>query len=221
MPATNEPWSFKSDKPNLLIVEGYSDRHFIAEFLEHLGDHTTTDIPIVDGRGNFERRIPFYLRPPTLELAQYIGVVLDADTSAAGSFAQIASILKRCVGVDVPAPGVWVGDRPRYGIFVCPDNSRAGELETAAWESWSANPLNISQLGCIERYVDCVSSAGARLRSPAKVRVGAMLAVHNEDDPRVGPGAQARIFDFESAALAPMKAFLAPLVAAESAEGSS
>jgi predicted RecA/RadA family phage recombinase len=212
MSGTKELWSFKIEKPNLLIVEGYSDRHFIIEFLEHLGNHTTTDIPIVDGRDNFERQIPIYLQPPTLELAQYIGVVLDADTSATGSFAQIASVLKKCVGVNVTAAGVWVGDRPRYGIFVCPDNIRSGELETAAWESWAASPKNKGQLGCIERYLDCVATAGAKLKSPDKVRVGTMLAVHNEDDPRIGPGAQKRIFDFESPALSPMKAFLAPLV---------
>jgi hypothetical protein len=59
---------------------------------------------------------------------------------------------------------------------------------------------------------------GATLKSPDKVRIGAMLAVHNEDDPRLGPGARRRIFDFNSPALAPLGQFLAPLAGPPTAE---
>jgi hypothetical protein len=211
MAAKKEPWSLK--KPNLLIVEGYSDLHFIAEFLEHLGNHETTDIYIVGGRSQFELLIPALLQPPTLAFARHIGVVLDADRSADGAFRQIQAILSCCGGVAVPSPGVWAGDCPRYGIFVCPDGNRAGELETAAWEAWAGKPENRDKTVCIEKYIACMKGAGVEGKSPDKVRVGAMLAVHNDDDPRVGPGAQKRLFDFDSAALEPMRAFLAPLAA--------
>lgn len=212
MAAKKELWSLK--KPNLLIVEGYSDLHFIAEFLQHLGDHTATDIQLVDGRGNFKDRIPAYLSPPTLEIARHIGVVIDADTSAEGAFQKVANILKDCVGITMPGPGQWTSGCPRYGVFVCPDNRRMGELETAAWDAWSNKAENQAKTTCVERYIECMRSAGAEGKSPDKVRVGAMLAVHSDDDPRVGPGAQKRLFDFESPALAPMKAFLAPLAVA-------
>ena len=209
MAARTKPWSL--EKPNLLIVEGYSDLHFTAEFLEHLGDHTTTDIYEVGGRGNFERLIPELLQPPTLSVAQYVGIILDADDSAAGAFHTIQTVIKRCVDIEVASPGIWTGTRPSYGIFVCPDGTRPGELETGAWEAWATDPANSSHTDCVEGYLECVRKAGVRIKSPDKVRVGTMLAVRNEDDPRIGPGARARIFNFESPALMRLKEFLAPL----------
>lgn len=49
---------------------------------------------------------------------------------------------------------------------------------------------------------------GVRLKSPDKIRVGALLSVYNEDDPRLGPGARTRLFDFDAAEFNQLRTFL-------------
>jgi ABC-type transport system involved in cytochrome c biogenesis ATPase subunit len=62
---------------------------------------------------------------------------------------------------------------------------------------WKDEPLVLF----VEGYSDLPSCARARL--------GAALAVPNEDGGRLGPGTRARLFDLEGPALAPLRRFLA------------
>ena len=55
----------------------------------------------------------------------------------------------------------------------------------------------------------CAKARGERLASPDKVRIGAMLAVRNEDDPRLGPAARAKCFHLSAPSFASLREFLA------------
>jgi len=56
-----------------------------------------------------------------------------------------------------------------------------------------------------------MSQAGFRAHSPEKGVVGALLAIRNDDDPRLGPGARARVFDFARPEFASLRQFLSGL----------
>ena len=60
-------------------------------------------------------------------------------------------------------------------------------------------------------FVDCTGRSGRKPRSQHKGLMSALLAVRNDEDPRLGPGAQAKVFNFGRAELSPLKQFLAEL----------
>jgi hypothetical protein len=45
-------------------------------------------------------------------------------------------------------------------------------------------------------------------QSPDKGLIGALLALKNDEDPRLGPGARAKVFDLNSPHLQPLRQFL-------------
>jgi len=53
---------------------------------------------------------------------------------------------------------------------------------------------------------------GRNAHSPDKGRIGALLSVLSDEDPRLGPGARDRVFDFTRPEFQPLLDFLRPLV---------
>ena len=94
------------------------------------------------------------------------------------------------------------------GLFVVPACNQAGEIETLVWDNWAADAANGSARHCVETFRDCMAQAGMAALSPAKGLVGSLLAIRNDDDPRLGPGARAGLFDFSHTGYEPLKEFL-------------
>jgi hypothetical protein len=53
-----------------------------------------------------------------------------------------------------------------------------------------------------------MEKAGFAARSPDKGLIGALLAIGNDDDPRLGPGARAKVFDLNRVEYSELKLFL-------------
>jgi hypothetical protein len=207
------------NEPLVLFVEGHSDLTFYAEVMEHVR-HPLTDYFIHDlggkdqckGRTRLGREAALLLQPDNLARMQAVAVILDADADAAAAFALAAGALRSAVGVEVTVPEVWVpkpGSGPRFGIFMARGADGTGEVESLAWEAWKGMPANQPLRECVDGFVTCAEGKGVRLKSKDKVRIGAALAVQNEDDPRLGPGARARLIDLGAPALEPLCRFLA------------
>jgi hypothetical protein len=113
-------------------------------------------------------------------------VIADADANGVGTAQSLTRRLSQITGQAVTV-GAWTAGPPRVGFFVVP---------------------SAAARGCIDGYLGCMSAAGHQAHSPDKGRLGALLAVHNDEDPRLGPGARARVFDFERPELAPLVSFL-------------
>ena len=62
---------------------------------------------------------------------------------------------------------------------------------------------------CIEDYIACMQANNATAKSPDKALLGALLAVKNDEDPRLGPGARAKVFDLNSPYFNQLREFLA------------
>ena len=201
-----------TSEPRVLFVEGYSDLLFYAELMEHLG-RMPCFIQDLGGKGRekLKDQAELLLRPDNLAAMESVGVILDADNNAQAAFEQARSALRQVVRVEIERPNTWVcapGGRTKFGVFIVGDPSGKGEIETLAWLAWKEQPPNQALSECVDSYLKCAQRSGQSLQSPDKVRIGTLLSVLNEEDPRLGPGARAKAFDFEAERLLPLRQFL-------------
>lgn len=197
------------DCKSVLIVEGYSDLLFYAEFLEHLGKHGTIFIQHLNGKEDLLLKLEDFITPVLLSEKTKIGVIVDADDNPDGSFISVQNKLVQLTGQTISAVGTWTGGMPDIGLFVTPDGATNGEIETLVWRAWSANPANSAAQACIEQYRNCMAAAGLTAHSPDKGLIGTLLAIRSDDDPRLGPGARTGIFDFDAPEFADLRDYLA------------
>jgi hypothetical protein len=203
------------DCSRVLIVEGYSDLAFYAEFLEFLAKDKIF-IHVLDGSGNIkakgksDRAFKTFLSPAVLE-KEVIAIILDADASAKSTFDSTQMHLERFTGQRIRAIGEWTEGTPRLGIFVVPNGTDEGEMETLIWKAWSSTPENQEAAHCVTSFLACMETAGLKSKSPDKGRVGAILAILNDEDPRPGPGARSNHFDFTRPEYDALRTFLSAL----------
>lgn len=199
------------DCDQILIVEGYSDLLFFAELLEAIGKPPSVFIKEFGGKSNLLQKLEAFITPQLLGEKTRIGIVVDADVGeqgAQGAFASLQTRLLKLTGQTVPASGQWTGGAPAIGIFVAPDNAGKGEIETLVWNAWAADEGNKPAATCIKTFEQCMSAAGIKAKSPDKGLLGALLAICSDEDPRLGPAARTKIFDFTRPEYEPLRAFL-------------
>lgn len=197
------------DCTNVLIVEGYSDLRFYAEMLESLGKHGAVFIKQFNGKSDLMLKLEEFITPQLLAEKTKIAVIVDGDNNPSGTFTGLQSKLAQLTGKTVAAAGSWTGGQPDIGIFVTPDGAKNGEIETLVWDAWSGDPANLPAKKCVEQYRDCMAAAGFVAQSPEKGLVSTLLAIRNDEDPRLGPGAQQRVFDFARPEFGNLLSFLA------------
>jgi hypothetical protein len=191
----------------VLIVEGYSDLHFYAEVLEYLNCFEGVFIKQFNGIFDLTLKLEAFLTPGLLAEKHSISILVDADDDAEARKRSIAAILKKQTHREIEH-GAWSDGQPRLGFFVVPDGQNGGEVETLVWQAWSNDSTNASARSCIDEYLECMKSTGREAQSPDKGRISALLAVTNDEDPRLGPGARAKLFDFDSPEFKPLCDFL-------------
>ncbi len=197
------------DFRKVLVVEGYSDRHFCAEFLAHLGRDNQVFIEILDGGGNLEKALTALLNRRLLAEKTHIGVLVDADENGHGTADRVARLFADLAG-RVVVEGQWAEGAPdaKVGFFVAPSPGEVGEIEDLVWRTIADDPQKREETRCVETFLACMNAGQtAETRRVAKRKLGSWLAVKHEDDPRLGPAARDRKFDFDAPALARLKAF--------------
>jgi hypothetical protein len=195
----------------VLVVEGYSDLLFYAEVLEAVGKLDGVFIKHFNGREDLQTKLETFLTPQLLLSKVSIGIVVDADASAVKAATNLSSLLTKLTGQTV-VQSSWTTATPRLGFFIAPDGTSSGEIETLVWRAWADDPGNAKAQKCVETYCDCMGKAGFHPQSPDKGLVSSLLAIRNDDDPRLGPGARARnIFDFNRPEYKPLKDFLSAI----------
>ncbi len=192
----------------VLVVEGYSDLLFYAEVLELVGKLDQVYIKELGGRaGDQRKKLEAFITPTLLERKSAIAFVMDADDAPETTRKSLQGLLSRLTHQTV-VEGEWTSGTPRIGLIVVPGGRTKGEVETLIWQAWSSDPANQTQRKCVEDYIACMRSNGATPRSADKGLIGALLAVRHDEDPRLGPGARAKIFDLRRPQLTPLCKFL-------------
>jgi hypothetical protein len=200
-------------EPLVLFVEGYSDLLFYAEMMEHLGKHNRCFIQDLGGKGRtkLEKEAVLLLKPDNRIAMEAVAVILDADDDSQSAFRLAQTALKASVGIEVSKSEQWVTEpegKTRFGVFVVGGDDGKGAVETLAWRAWQGRSDNRPLRDCVTAYVDCVKTAGLNIHSLDKLRVGALLSVLNDEDPRLGPGARAKKFDLNAPELEGLRRFL-------------
>jgi hypothetical protein len=195
------------DYDRVLVVEGIGDLLFYAEVLEELGAHEKVFIQELGGKSGMKAKLETLLSPGLLTSKSPIGVIVDADDAPEGTRNSLQNLLSGITAQKV-VDGQWSGGKPNIGLFVVPGGDQRGEIETLVWNSWANDTANARQKLCVEGYISCMQTAGAAAHSPAKGLIGALLAVKNDEDPRLGPGARQRKFDLGRPELEKLRAFL-------------
>jgi len=196
----------------ILIVEGYSDLTFYAEFLESVGKHTGVYIKDMGGRERLMAELETFITPALVAAKSHIAVVLDADDDAGGTFApRLKTKLDALTGYDLQE-GVWANAREsgaRIGFFVAPEPGAVGEIEDLIWRAVNQDPAHADAVLCVEQFIACMGAGPtATNQRIAKRKLGSLLAVRHEDDPRLGPAARGRKIDFDAPALGRLREFL-------------
>jgi hypothetical protein len=154
-----------------------------------------------------KKDLELLLRPDFLAAKTHVAVIVDADDDAQAAVESFAGLLRTRTGQNTVVGG-WTDSQPRIGLWVAPDGKNRGEIETLVWQAWSSDPANAGPKACIESFVDCMGRSNHRPKSPHKGLVNSLLAIQNDEDPRLGPGARANIFDFLRPEFVPLLEFL-------------
>ena len=190
-----------------LLVEGNDQRNFFEAMVEHMA---LADVQVQNFGGVRELRgyLAAFVNMPGFSIVRRIGIVRDAETSAASAFGSVQSSLRNA-GLPVPAqPAMETGGEPSVSVLVLPLDAESGMLETLLCMTFAGTPLD----HCIDQLFECVDAAGLDApKRPEKARCRAWLATKPEPHLSVGVAAKRGYWDLEHPALEGVRTFLMAL----------
>ena len=215
-------------KPRVLLAEGFWDKAFFDAFLKDLAEKRgfDTDDIQVSPRGGKEnlgptiKEIPrssWWSRRDRLSLAIMRDadvLITDPDDNPDGlpgrkenAFQSICDALESA-GLPKPgSPGSFATHSTlpvRVGVFLLPDNTHSGCLETLCYGTVQEKPEN----DCIQEFLACAERAGLKPKHLHKARAQAWLAVQEEPGLHVGRAAQRHLWPFDHRAFDGLRDFL-------------
>ena len=198
-------------KRSVLAVEGKDEVNFFDGFLHHIG---IRDFQIVEvgGKDRFPEKIPELLKMPGFyepdgsPYVRSLAVVRDKDRDNA--FESVTNIVRKA-GLFPPGKhGAFSGGRPRVGVFIMPGETIEGTmLEDLCLKTVEGHEA----MQCVEQFACCVGALSSAPKNMSKAKAQVFLAAQPDAVDTVGVGAQKKYWDFDSPALAELKAFLANL----------
>jgi hypothetical protein len=193
----------------VLVVEGYSDQLFYLAVLKAIGKEGLVFVKEFGGKDNLKEKLDTFITPQLLAEKTHIAVIVDADKSPEGTFTSLSTRLAELTKQQIQPSGMWTNGSPRSGLFVAPDVRTSGEIETLVWRAWSAISSNATAKAHVEDYIAKMKNAGHSAHSPDKGLLGALLAILNDEDPRLGAGAREGVFDFTTPEFRELREFFA------------
>lgn len=154
------------EAPTQLLVEGNDQRNFFEAFAAHFGLH---DVQVRSFGGVDELRgfLAGFVRMPGFATVRGLGVVRDAEGSAADAFRSVRPALENAGLAPPPASGRFGGGAPKTGVLILPDGEGPGMLETLLCRTFAG--LEIDR--CIESFFACVEALPeTAVRTPDKAR---------------------------------------------------
>ena len=173
----------------LLLVEGKDEVNLLGKLIKNCLKDDGQDIQILDvgSKDNFKPnlmgiKVAAQARP-TL---RSVGIIRDADCNAESSFISVYNSL-RAVGYEPPAAHAEFSDAtPSIGVFIVPDGSQPGAIETLCRRSVEGKAAT----ECVDEYLECLKTRkGLRLKNEDKSFAHAYLAATKDPVARVGEGA--------------------------------
>ena len=202
----------------LLLVEGKDEVNLLRRLIKDCLEDDGQDIQILDvgGKNNFTKNLKGIKAAaqarPTL---RSVGVVRDADDNPQGSFNSVCGSLRRAGYEPPPAHAEFSNDTPSIGVFIVPDSSQSGAIETLCRRSVAGEDA----AQCVDEYIECLRARNALCsRNHDKTFAHAYLAAKRNPVARVGEGAQQGVWNFQSPAFDALSQFVRDLAAKGNAE---
>jgi len=200
-------------KPKLLLVEGREDQKVFKELCAHW---SIEGIQIVQMEGikNLKARLEVLVRDPSFRNLRTLAIARDADNNAQNAFQSVRDALSKCPPLQKSLPsksGVRGEGRPAITVFVAPDNTSPGNLETMLNKTKAGDSI----AACIDEFFGCLGrETDVKLsgRHQDKARAYARIAASSNPARSIGHSVQASgVWDLNHESLAPVKAFLSEL----------
>lgn len=191
-----------------LLVEGNDQRNFFEAFIEHL---SLADVQIQNFGGVNELRgflLALTSAPGFRDIAQSIGIVRDAETSAQGAFQSVQDSLMNA-GLPVPNhPEDRADSSPAVTVLILPGDNSPGMLETLLNETFANTPED----ACINAFFECVEAVPTvSINNPHKARARVYLTTKPEPHLSVGVAAKRGYWDLNHPIFDQVRQFLMAL----------
>ena len=194
----------------LLLVEGKDEVNLFGALMEHcFGAESRIQVIEAGGRDSFPENLQAIRTEsrerPTLRA---IGVIRDADQDARGAFRSVCDHLRN-TGYEPPTGhGEFSDAVPSIGVFIVPDGTEPGAVETLCRRSKEGN----AAAACVDEFLSCLDEhAAMRSTNVDKSFAHAYLASTENPVARVGEGAMQGAWNFDSPAFAELADFLREL----------
>lgn len=140
-------------KPLLVMAEGPGEARFLSCLFEALGlPHDQFEFRDYGGKDNMRNVIGAIVKMETFKKVRAVLITRDANQNPDAAFQSIQGALK-ANNLPVPQkPGILVEGPPCVAVWIFPDNTSPGELETLCKEALRNHPAAI----CVDDYLVCV-----------------------------------------------------------------
>ena len=194
------------EKPVQLLVEGKAEQNFFEAFTQHLGFQEKPQIREFGGAEGLRGFLQGFVKLPGFDSVTSIGIVRDADESAARARQSIESSLRNA---GLPAPGdAEAGRAPAVHLLILPDGEEPGMIETLLCKSVAEDAV----MTCVDKFFECVDDLpDVDIRKPHKARAQAYLATRRTPGVSVGVAALKGYWPLDHEAFAGVRSFLTTL----------
>jgi hypothetical protein len=190
-------------RPKLLLVEGRDEEEFFRALLDHLA---VTDVQPDQFRGkaNLREDLKGLRGRSGFGSVTSLAITRDANSDAQAAFQSVRDAL-RDAGFETPQRCEHVvGQSPKLSVFILPDCTSPGMLETLCLRSVQDQP----GMKCVRSYFRCMKKNGRDPKNPWKAQIHAWLASDDTPDRRLGEAARAKRWDFDHGSFAQLRRFL-------------
>jgi len=194
----------------LLLVEGDTPMHFFEALLKELGLQDDIEIRNFRGVGDFKTYLVNLADTDEFKrVVTSVGVIRDAE-------AKPATAARAAIEYALTAAGLTPTRTPlvRTSIFILPDNTNEGMIETLCMEAVKNEPTLAAAHACVEDFFTCLSRHALSLPALpmlAKNRAQAYLATRPEAQMFPGIAAYRGYWPFPNPVFDPLRQFLRAL----------
>ena len=196
-----------------LLVEGNDERNFFEAFAGHLG-LGKVQIQVFDGKDHLREFLETLAGATDFGKVKRIGIVRDADESAASAFQSVRTSLRNVnevfgsSGAEFPVPDrpeQLAGGRPSVNVLILPGDGDDGMLETLLCRTFAGAGVD----RCIDEFFRCAEQSSRRpIPRPDKARAHAYLATTRDPHHSVGVAAKAGRWNLDHGAFDGVRNFL-------------
>ena len=205
------------DQEVQLLVEGNDERNFFEAFVEHL-QLANVQIQVLDGKDRLRESLETLAGASGFRRVRSIGIVRDADASAAAAFQSVQTSLRNAnqvvrawSGVEFPVPErpeESAGEGPSLSVLILPGSGDHGMLETLLCRTFAGTDVD----HCINGFFQCAEESGNPVYRPDKARARAYLATTRDPHLSVGVAAKRDRWNLDHDAFDGVRGFLRSLV---------